>query len=111
MEIPTSPIVYIGPVGAGLGFQLSGIHVEETDDPTLALKHIRDFRQEGVYKIIFLDEMLADPNLEIIRKLNEEPLPSIMLLPNPSSPTHTASRNLQQLMIRAIGSDIFADNN
>lgn len=109
MESQSSPIAYIGPVGAGLGFQLSGIHVEETDDPTLALKHIRDWKSSGIYKIIFIDEKLADPNLETIRKLNEEPLPSIMLLPNPSSPTHTAARNLQQLMIRAIGSDIFAE--
>jgi vacuolar-type H+-ATPase subunit F/Vma7 len=95
----SSPIAYIG---------LSGIHVEETDDPTAALKYLRTWKSEGNYQIIFIDEALADPNLEIIRSLNSEALPSIMLLPNPSKPTHTAARNLQQLMIRAIGSDIFA---
>ncbi|OGY37231.1 MAG: hypothetical protein A3E36_01385 [Candidatus Andersenbacteria bacterium RIFCSPHIGHO2_12_FULL_45_11b] len=108
MNQTSSPIAYIGPVGAGLGFSLSGIHVEETADPSLALKYLRQWKQEGVYSIIFIDEGLADPNLESIRTLNEDALPSIMLLPNPSNPKHTAARNLQQLMIRAIGSDIFA---
>ncbi|MEO6078070.1 MAG: V-type ATP synthase subunit F [Candidatus Andersenbacteria bacterium] len=108
MNSSSSPIAYIGPVGAGLGFQLSGIHIEETDDPSIALKYLRQWKQEGEYQIIFIDEALADPNLEIIRSLYSEALPSIMLLPNPSKPTNTASKNLQQLMIRAIGSDIFA---
>ncbi len=104
----SSLIAYIGPTGAGLGFSLSGIHVEETDDPLQALHLVRTWKQEGVYSIIFMDEVLADANLKAIRALNEDVLPSIMLLPNPFNPTHTAARNLQQLMIRAIGSDIFS---
>jgi vacuolar-type H+-ATPase subunit F/Vma7 len=104
----SSPIAYIGPVGAGLGFSLSGIAVEETDDPTRALALVKEWKTQGTYNIIFIDEKLADPNLDALRTLNEDSLPAIMLLPNPSTPTHTATHNLQQLMIRAIGSDIFA---
>ena len=101
-------IAYIGPSGAGLGFSLSGIDVEETDDPAYALNLVLQWKKQDLYQIIFIDEALADPNLAAIRSLNEEALPAIMLLPNPSNPTHTAARNLQQLMVRAIGSDIFA---
>lgn len=108
MSTVVSPIAYIGPMGAGLGFSLSGMFVEETDDPTYALDVVRRWKTEGEYKIIFMDEALAEPNLAAIRSLNEDALPAIMLLANPSRPTHTAANNLQQLMIRAIGSDIFA---
>ena len=102
------PIAYIGPSGAGLGFSLSGIFVEETDDPNRALALVKKWKTEGVHTIIFVDEGLAETNIDAIRTLNEDALPAIMLLPNPSKPTHTAAKNLQQLMIRAIGSDIFS---
>ncbi len=102
------PIAYIGPSGSGLGFSLSGIFIEETDDPNRALTLVRQWKTDASYQIIFIDEVLAHPNLAAIRALNEDALPAIMLLPNPSTPTHTAAHNLQQLMVRAIGSDIFA---
>lgn len=108
MSTVVSPIAYIGPMGVGLGFSLSGMFVEETNDPIHALEMVRKWKAEGKYKIIFMDEALAEPNLVAIRSLNEDVLPAIMLLANPSHPTHTAANNLQQLMIRAIGSDIFA---
>lgn len=103
-----SPIAYIGPSGAGLGFSLSGMVVEETDDPNRALLLVKEWKASGAHTIIFIDEGLAGPNLDAIRALNEDALPAIMLLPNPSKPTHEAANNLQKLMIRAIGSDIFA---
>ncbi len=108
MEQTLSRIAYIGPTGAGLGFSLSGLHVEETDDPSRALALVREWKASGAYTIIFLDEALAASNLASIRELNEDPIPAIMLLPNPSHPTNTAAKNLEQLMIRAIGSDIFS---
>lgn len=108
MNTPASPIAYIGPSGAGLGFSLSGIAVTETDDASHALQLVKEWKAKNTYHIIFIDEGLADPHLDAIRLLNEDSLPAIMLLPNPSKPTHTAAKNLQQLMIRAIGSDIFS---
>lgn len=100
-------IAYIGPIGAGLGFSISGIHVVETDDAQHALSLIKKWKRDHSYQIIFVDETLAQEHLQDIRTLNEDALPAIILLPNPTSPTHTAAKNLQGLMIRAIGSDIF----
>lgn len=108
MKQVISPIAYVGPSGAGLGFSLSGIFVEETDDPNRALALVKEWKAEGTHTIIFIDEGLAASNIDAIRALNETALPAIMLLPNPSNPTHAAANNLQQLMVRAIGSDIFA---
>lgn len=103
-------IAYLGPAGAGLGFQLSGLTVFEPASPDEMLKTLRQLAGEGEFGIIFVDEGLAEPHREAIAKLNEHPLPAIIMLPNPAAPTGAAARNLQQLMVRAIGSDIFSNS-
>jgi vacuolar-type H+-ATPase subunit F/Vma7 len=62
----------------------------------------------GSHHNIFVDEGLAGNNAEAIARLNENPRPAIILLPNPAQPKGVAAANLQQLMVRAIGSDIFS---
>jgi V/A-type H+/Na+-transporting ATPase subunit F len=104
----TKHIAYVGPGGAGLGFQLSGITVAESSTPDEALAHIRRLKSEGTCGIIFVDESQAEPHLEVLAKLNEDPLPAILLLPNPAESKNVAAAHLQQLMVRAVGSDIFS---
>lgn len=106
-ETVQSKIAYIGPAGAGFGFQLSGVVVFEHSSPDEALLTLRGLKEEGVYGIIFLDEGLAEAHREAVAKLNEDSLPAIILLPNPAAPTRAAAEQLQRLMVRAIGSDIF----
>ncbi len=100
-------IAYLGPAGAGFGFQLSGIDVHEPTNGEEALQIVRQLKQEGAYGIIFVDESLVEESQEQFAKMNEDPLPAIILLPNPVTPKRVAARQLQQLMVRAIGSDIF----
>jgi V/A-type H+/Na+-transporting ATPase subunit F len=102
-------LAYIGPPGAGLGFRLSGMTVHETNAAEEMVKTLQDLVQQGTHSIIFIDEGLAKGNQEALMKFNQEPLPAIILLPNPTAPRHLAADNLQQLMIRAIGSDIFSN--
>lgn len=103
----STQIAYVGPTGAGLGFQLTGIAVFESASPDQMLTELRRLVREAEFGIVFVDEGLAEPHLEQIAKMNEEPLPAIILLPNPANPRNVAAQNLQQLMVRAIGSDIF----
>lgn len=110
MASTNTQIAYLGPTGAGFGFQLTGITVFEMASPDQTLQMLRRLVREGEYGIVFVDEGLAKPHLEQIAKLNEEPLPAIILLPNPANPQNVAAENLQQLMVRAIGSDIFESN-
>ncbi|MEX1112733.1 MAG: V-type ATP synthase subunit F [Candidatus Andersenbacteria bacterium] len=107
MATRNTNIAYIGPVGAGFGFQLTGITVFESASADEMLETLRRLVREADFGIIFVDEGLAGPHLEAVGKLNAAPLPAIILLPNPANPQNVAAQNLQQLMVRAIGSDIF----
>lgn len=102
-----SRIAYIGPAGAGFGFQLAGSAVHECSDASAAITLLRRLKSEKSADIIFIDEGLAEGRLGELAALNQEALPAIMLLPNPANPKNIAAANLQQLMVRAVGSDIF----
>lgn len=100
-------IAYIGPIGAGFGFKLAGIDVHECVDADDMVGTLKALVQKGTHNIIFVDETLAKNVLDVIAKLNQNPLPAIILLANPVEAQKVAATNLQKLMVRAIGSDIF----
>lgn len=104
---PSQKIAYVGLPGSSLAFSLSGIDVYEEAESRQALSTIRDITTTGEHSIIFVDEALAEREREAITKLNMAPTPAIILLPNPANPRNLAAQNIQDLMIRAIGSDIF----
>lgn len=105
----SNSIAYVGPTGAGFGFKLAGIDIRECVDSDDMVRMLKSLVRGRAHNIIFVDESLAKPALETVARLNQEPLPAIILLPNPAQPDHVAATNLQQLMVRAIGSDIFAN--
>lgn len=100
-------IAYLGPFGGGFGFSIAGVDVRECAHGDDMVKTLKSLVAAKEHNIIFVDETLAENELDVIAKLNQEPLPAIILLPNPASTQHVAATNLQQLMVRAIGSDIF----
>ncbi len=106
MSAPTA-IAYLGPPGQGLGFRLAGVEVQECLTPADALAKLTQYVHSQTYAIIFLDETLAATHLEEIGKLNEQTLPSIMLLPTSLHSQKVAAAGLQRLIIKAVGSDIF----
>ncbi|MBI1833948.1 MAG: V-type ATP synthase subunit F [Candidatus Andersenbacteria bacterium] len=101
-------IAYLGPVGAGFGFQLAGISVYEFESGGTMLTRLKKLITEGRTDILFVDEQLASDHLDAIARLNENPRPAIILLPNPTNPQQIASTSLRRMMVRAIGSDIFS---
>lgn len=103
----STPLVYIGPTGAGLGFRLSGVAVVESETPEDTLRCVREFKDEGRYSLIFVDEGLAESILADIERMNEDAVPAIVLLPNPAAPKNVAQEKMKNLMIKAVGSDIF----
>jgi vacuolar-type H+-ATPase subunit F/Vma7 len=99
-------ITYIGPVGADFGFRLSGINTvacSSSDELVKQLKQLRASKQGG---IVFVDEGLAEDVLDQVEALNEDTLPAIMLLTNPSNPKRLAARKMDNLVVKAVGSDI-----
>lgn len=106
-----APISYVGLPGTGLGYRLAGVDTFEEADGEAAVRRLKQFRESKQYLIVFLDEGLAEPVLPAIRQLNAEPLPAIVLVPNAAAPRQLAAQSMQQLMIKAIGTDIFSNNN
>lgn len=100
-------IAYVGPAGAGFGFELSGMDVRVAQTGEEMIVHVQSLIKDGAFAIIFIDEALAKDELEKVGKLNEAPLPAILLLPNPTNPENVAATNLKNLLIKAIGSDVF----
>lgn len=102
-----SPMVYIGPVGAGLGFRLSGIDVVEVTSSDEVITNIKTFKDQNTYSIMFVDEGLAAEVLADIEKLNADTIPAIVLLPNPANPQNLTQETMNNLVVQAVGSDIF----
>jgi V/A-type H+/Na+-transporting ATPase subunit F len=102
-----SPLAYIAPPGSGLGFAMAGVHIEPCQDGDSLLKILRRFKEEGRFRIIFVDEGLAQNVLLEVEKINEDTLPAVVLLPNATKPLNVAKEKMNNLMIKAIGSDIF----
>jgi len=101
-------MVYLGAPGSGLGWRLSGVDVVEFEEADAMLRALRRYREEGQYHILLVDERLAEPVLADIEKLNEEALPVIILLPNPAQPLNVTQERMNNLVIQAVGSDIFS---
>lgn len=107
MTAPDSTIAYIGRPGTGLGFRLAGIVSQDCVTGEDALRAAQKLTRDGHFTILFIDEELAADTLPELSKLNEGVLPAIVLLPTSSHSRHIAAASLQNLMIKAIGSDIF----
>ncbi len=105
-----SVLAYIGFPGTGLGLRLAGIAVHEAVDGPSVTALVRSFKQTGTYRIVFVDEQLVSDVREDISKLNNDPLPAIVLLPNPNNPLHLTQKEMNDLVIRAVGSDIFGNS-
>ncbi|MBI3255425.1 MAG: V-type ATP synthase subunit F [Candidatus Andersenbacteria bacterium] len=100
-------IAYVGRSGTGLGFRLAGVAVYDSTSAEEAINTIKDLTKAETLGILFVDEELVAEELPAISKLNEQTLPAIVLLPTSTQSRNIAAQNLQNLMIKAIGSDIF----
>ena len=102
-------LVYLGPVGAGLGFTMSGLGVIECDDGAAVLANVRKLKEQREVSTIFIDEGLAAEVVDDIQKLNNEAVPVIVLLPNPAHPLNLTQQMMTTLVVQAVGSDILSN--
>lgn len=105
----TQSIAYLGPSGAGLGFQLAGLQVMECADSQALLLKLAQLVRQPQHAIILIDESLASSVLGEIERFNQHPTPALIMVPSPTNPQNVAARRMQQLMIKAIGSDILSN--
>lgn len=102
-------LAYIAPSGSGLGFRLSGINIVPADTADEMLASVKKLKEAGQHSIIFVDEGLAADVLTDIERLNADTIPAIVLLPNPANPRHLTQEAMNNLIVQAVGSDIFSN--
>lgn len=107
-ERPNIPLFYLGPPGAGFGFQLAGMAVTSCATAAALLEQLRLRAAETPQSIIFVDERLAADVLDEVEQLNDSVLPAIVLVPGAAVGRQLSAEKLQRLMVRAVGSDIFS---
>lgn len=100
-------IAYVGWPGSGLGWRLAGIDVTTLDQEGNLRQTLRQLCDRKQYQIIFVDEGLAAGSLKDIARLNEDALPAIVLLPNASQPLNLTQTQMEDLVVKAVGSNIF----
>ena len=109
MTHDTPAMVYLGPPGSGLGFRMSGVTVAAVASSEALVAAVRHYKEAGV-QLLFADEGLAAPVLDELERLTEDPLPALVLVPDPIEPKQVTQTKMNNLMIRAVGSDILGQS-
>lgn len=99
-------IIYVGPPGASFGFRLAGLQTVDCDTSDELVSHLKDIKEQGTNGIVLVDEGLAEGKLDEVEKLNQEAQPAIVLVTRPGKPKRLAARKMDNLLIKAVGSDI-----
>jgi|GEM_PF-2623371 vacuolar-type H+-ATPase subunit F/Vma7 len=100
-------LLYLGTPGSDFGFKLAGIKSETCVDGQEVLTRIKEIVNTANTSIVFIDEGLIEDVQEELDALTDNAICSVVLLPNPTNPKRLAAKQMDRLMIQAVGSDIF----
>ena len=100
-------LVYLGGPGSDFGFKLAGIESVTCVDGEEVLARVKKIVESGNTSIVFIDEGLIEDVQEELDAVTDTPICSVVLLPNPTNPKRLAAKQMDRLMIQAVGSDIF----
>ncbi len=90
------------------GFASIGLEIFPIDDPTDAVRQIRQM-VDGGYAVIFITEQLATAIESELDRYRELPVPAIIPIPGINGNTGLGLRNVSKSVEQAVGSDILSD--
>ena len=101
-------IAVIGGGDSVIGFKALGLDTFPASDGAQAKKLLGDLAkiEEDPYVIIYIEETLAEPIQDEIRKYNALPSPAVLLIPGRDGPIGLGQNALQQAVEKAVGSNI-----
>lgn len=101
-------IAVIGSPDSVVGFRALGLDTYPVTGAQEARHTLREItkRTEDPYVIVYLEETLAEPILDDIRKYNELPSPAVILIPGRDGPIGIGQNALQQAVEKAVGTNI-----
>ena len=101
-------IAVIGAADSVIGFKALGLDAFPAATGAEAKKILHDLAriEEDPYVIIYMEETLAEPIQDEIRKYNSLPSPAVILIPGRDGPIGLGQSALQQAVEKAVGSNI-----
>ncbi len=92
------------------GFATLGLQTFPVEDPQEAAAKLRELASND-YAIIYITETIMAQISEEIERYKEDKIPAIIPIPGVAERNGAAMDNLQKLVIQAVGSDIFNNEN
>lgn len=102
-------IAVVGGSDSVIGFRALGLDTFAVDSGEEARRVLHELTRPGggdEYAIIYMEETVAAPILDEIRKFDERLSPAIILIPGRDGPVGLGQSALQEAVEKAVGSDI-----
>lgn len=96
----------IGDRDSVIGFKAIGMSVFDTELADQAAEYLRQMVREN-YAVIFITEKLAEENLDLLRELRSQKLPSVIPIPSITGSTGIGMKQVRESVRKAVGMDIF----
>ena len=100
---------FIGDADSVLGFRALGVETYTPESGTEAAQIFRKLVREKVAVIMITEDMLNHLQSEIDQVVSL-PVPAIVVLPGVSGSKHTGEDTIRNLIIRAVGVDLMAED-
>ena len=97
----------IGDRDSIIGFRALGMTVLDVADSEQAAQVLRKLVDEN-YAVIFITEVLAQDNQDLLRELRSRKLPAVIPIPSLTGSTGLGMRQVHESVKKAVGMDIFA---
>ncbi|MBR1496565.1 MAG: V-type ATP synthase subunit F [Oscillospiraceae bacterium] len=101
-------IAVIGGADSVIGFKALGLDCFAVSDAQSARRKLHELAriEEDPYVIIYLEENLAEPIMDEVRKYSAQPSPAIILIPGRDGPIGLGQSALVSAVEKAVGSNI-----
>jgi len=100
---------FIGDADSVLGFRALGVETYTPESGSEAVQTFRKLVKEKVAVIMITEDMLNHLQSEIDQVVHL-PVPAIVVLPGVSGSKHTGEDTIRNLIIRAVGVDLMAED-
>ena len=98
-------IAVMGDRDSVYGFAALGLDTYFVTEQSEAEKLIKKLEADK-YAVMYITEQLAALISDELEKLNEQPLPAVILIPGVYGNTGMGMKNVKESVIKAVGSDI-----
>ena len=101
-------IAFIGDIDSVLGFRALGVETVVPDGPEEAVACFRRLVREKI-SVIMVTENMFDCLEEQIEETAQRAIPAVVVLPDVTGSRHLGENTIRNLILRAVGVDLMAE--